>query len=144
MKIFLFISAVILLTSCVSLSPIVNFIDYSAYNDDGIFLTESNSVNFTYEPVGSVQVLLYSSYRQKEPVSKELAKERKMEDAIYGSSSTNLTVYQGATASDALNLAVNQAKKKGANAIINLKCDYFPAAKNAPSGWVVSGMAIRK
>lgn len=144
MKRLLFIFAVVLLTSCVSLSPIVNFIDYSAYNADGIFLTESNSVNFKYEPIGSVQVLLYSSFRQKEPVSKELAKERKMEDAIYGSSSTNRTVYQGATASEALNLAVSQAKNKGANAIINLKCDYFPASKNAPSGWIVSGMAVHK
>lgn len=45
-----------MLCSCVSLEQVTvtDVIDYSRFTKNGIFVTESNSVNFNYEPVGSV------------------------------------------------------------------------------------------
>lgn len=57
---------------------------------------------------------------------------------------SNSTVPKNATAQGAIGLAIEQAKEKGANAIINLKYEYIPSYKNAPYGWAVTGMAIKK
>ena len=140
-KLFLALS-VALLSSCVTYSPLVNFIDYSAYNDQGMFLTESNSVDFDYTPVGSINVLLYSGYVKQTP---EYLVEDKAVDAVYySSSSTGRSKYQDATIQEALRIVVDQAKHKGADAVINLHYEYISAFKNQPAGWYVSGMAVKR
>jgi hypothetical protein len=131
------------LTSCISITPVVSFVDYSQYSANGMFLTESNSVNFLYEPVGSINVLLYSGYTVD---NKQEASEVKKEkgDDIYYSPNPVATRFKGSTIQEALRLVVEQAKDRGANAIINLKCEYVPGYKYTPPGWHVSGMAIKK
>ncbi|MGV8136029.1 MAG: hypothetical protein AB2L20_12505 [Mangrovibacterium sp.] len=104
-KIFLALSIAIL-TSCVTYSPLVNFVDYSAYNNDGMFLTESNSVNFDYTPVGSINVLLYSGYVKQTP---EYRKEDKAVDAVYYSSASGRSNHQDATTQEALRIVVGKA-----------------------------------
>ena len=44
------------LASCVTVEQVThtNIIDYSRFTKNGIFVTESNTVNFDYEPLGSV------------------------------------------------------------------------------------------
>jgi hypothetical protein len=38
-----------------------SFIDYSYFTDKGIYVSESNSVNFDYTPMGSIDVWISSS-----------------------------------------------------------------------------------
>lgn len=57
---------------------------------------------------------------------------------------SNSTVHKNATVQEAIGIAIEQAKEKGANVIINLKYEYIPAYKNAPYGWDFTGMAIKK
>lgn len=54
---------IFLLASCapkISYTKSVGFVDYSVYQNKGIFLTESNSVNFEYDAIGSVTAVIYS------------------------------------------------------------------------------------
>lgn len=55
-KILSFGMLIALLSSCISLEQVTvtDVVDYSAFTKKGIFVTESNSVNFDYEPVGSI------------------------------------------------------------------------------------------
>lgn len=139
MKKILIILSIWFFASCATYSPVVNFLDYSAYTQEGIFLTESNSVSFRYEPVGSISVLLYSGYA----ISRQsMKKENKPEDDIYYNSPISSN-YQNATIQEALRLTVEKAKSQGADAVINLKYQYIQAFKNVPSGWYVSGMAVK-
>ncbi len=147
MKRILFFTAVVMLASCSTYTPMVNFIDYSGYTDQGMFLTESNSVSFDYQPVGSINVLLYSGFAKtnQQPASTETKKEKVLSDGVYysGNSAQSKGNYQTATIQEALRIAVQEAKSKGANGIINLSFEYVPYTKGSPSGWYVSGMAIK-
>lgn len=55
-KSVLLLTLVTLLSSCVSLEQITvtDVVDYSVFARRGIFVTESNSVNFDYKPLGSI------------------------------------------------------------------------------------------
>ena len=55
-KSVLFLTLVALLSSCVSLEQVTvtDVVDYSVFARRGIFVTESNSVNFDYKPLGSI------------------------------------------------------------------------------------------
>jgi len=147
MKRILFFTAVVMLASCSTYTPMVNFIDYSGYIDQGMFLTESNSVSFDYQPVGSINVLLYSGFAKtnQQPAPTETKKEKVLSDGVYysGNSAQSKGNYQTATIQEALRIAVQEAKSKGANGIINLSFEYVPYIKGSPSGWYVSGMAIK-
>ena len=54
---FLFnVTLSLLITSCVSLDQmtVTEVIDYSRFLKNGIYVTESNNVDFDYTPIGSV------------------------------------------------------------------------------------------
>lgn len=59
-KVYLLFSVMLLvLAACQSLpTPKSNMvvIDYAVLTNQGIFVTESNSVNFAYEPIGSISI----------------------------------------------------------------------------------------
>ena len=75
-----------MLTACVSRRPYTEdsyTISYSDHKD--IFITESNSVNFEYEPIGSVSATIGSGYKGRkfieateDEVIKKLCKESKL------------------------------------------------------------------
>lgn len=91
--------------------------DYSAFTNRGIFVTESNSVNFDYEPLGSVISITQSAL------------------SSFG--------FKGYIDVDkAFNEIATKIEAKGANGLINLKISYLEASK-ASIKMVVSGMAIR-
>lgn len=59
-KALLLFFCAIILSSCAIYLPapksIIGMVDYSGLINRGIFVTESNSVSFEYEPVGSIYV----------------------------------------------------------------------------------------
>ena len=133
----------LLLGSCSIYRPVINYIDYSSFAQQGVFLTESNSVSFEYQPLGSLQVLLYSGFIPKNGL-KEKNKSRIKEDGIYYQSTAISSNFKDATLTEALDMAVEIAKGNGANGIINLRYEYFPRIKSSPGGWQITGMVIKK
>lgn len=140
------IAATFLLTSCapkVLYTKYVGFVDYSAYQDKGMFLTESNSVNFEYNAIGSVTSVVYSG---KAIVSQS---EQIENNDIYGEHRTvqNKMGWKVASPEDALEAAVAQVASKGGDGLINIKITpttEIDASKTTRSGFLVTGMAIKR
>lgn len=149
MKKILFISLIaLLLSSCTTLKPpysrFSNTVDFSEYTRKGFFITESNSVSFNYDPLGSLTSVVQGGY---EVLGRETISSN---DEVYG---TNAKVTYGefisASIDDALEELYNSARELGADGIINFKLTYYPPEyeKNVLvrySSYVVSGMAIKR
>ncbi|MDE5800948.1 MAG: hypothetical protein K2H74_08015 [Paramuribaculum sp.] len=121
----------------------VRTIDYSKYSRAGIFLTESNSVSFTYEPIGSLNVLVLSGYGKTTTVTNKV----NSNDVIYGDltyqeSKTKTTDYITATPEKALDAAMAELKKLRADGIINLHIQYI--VNPGREGYQLTGMAIKR
>lgn len=137
-------------SSCKSTAPqftlYSSFVDYSNYAKDGFFFTESNSVNFNYEPIGSISSSAFSGWSD----GSVQVIERNYND-VYGES--NKVQYKKewkwADIHDAMDKAVADAKRMGGNGIINLKTQAiweFNSTLNQEilKGYNVSGMVIKK
>lgn len=91
--------------------------DYSAFTNRGIFVTESNSVNFDYEPLGSVISITQSAL-------------------------SSFSIKEYIDVDKAFNEIATKIEDKGANGLINMKISYLEAGRTSIK-MVVSGMAIR-
>lgn len=146
MKKFFIIALVsVILTGCSSSIPYVvdaSFIDYSVYSKNGVFLTESNSVNFEYEPVGSVSSTVFSGN------IKGVKKSSFIDEELYTKESTErCNKWKKADVRDAISQLVEVAKNQGANGIINLKIQPISektSENTYRTGFLVTGMAIKK
>lgn len=119
MKKLLFIAIIYcmaLFSSCFSAKSYIesSIIDYSRYMRNGFFITESNSVNFSYVPIGSVRTVYVKNLQARE----------------------NITVY------DIINTFVADSQEKGANGVINFHVDYTFDKNHQIIGIIISGMAI--
>ncbi|MGY4385678.1 uncharacterized protein YbjQ (UPF0145 family) [Pedobacter sp. UYP24] len=122
-------------------------LDYTEYQKQGFFLSESNSVSFSYEPIASVSAIQLSGYKVKGSGNKEVN-----DDAFQTGYVTPYTAvtkeFIKASKEGVLKQLVDEAKSKGANAIINLNFTAkFAVDKEGYSylqGWSSSGMAIKK
>lgn len=125
----------VLFVGCIPTQRITRVVtlDLTKYTKVGFFITEANSVNRDYEPIGLVSVYLESG--------KEVSVTKKDGgDPVYGQ---DIVIKKGkfidASLEEALEMMYSEACSKGANAIINLKYSY-----NATLGsWDVTGMAIK-
>lgn len=132
------------LTSCSVKIPYlrsVEFVDYASLSQEyGLFLSESNSVSFDYETIGSVSVTEKSGHKMG-------TYSKKYNDDIYdtsGNKKIKMGDYIPATSGSALRLACEQAVLRGGNGIVNIKIVYIPATKTSMPGYHVSGMIIKK
>jgi uncharacterized protein YbjQ (UPF0145 family) len=147
-KIISFCVVLLLVTSCTTYKiPYRRYsgtIDFSAYAQKGFFITESNSVSFSYEPLGSITSVVSSGY---EILNLENLKSN---DDIYGSyKKIKYGKMIDASVNDALDELYNSALRLGADGIINFRSEYVPSLYNkavliTPDSYVVSGMAIRR
>lgn len=119
-------------------------IDFSVYSQKGFFITESNSVSFSYESVGSISAVVSSGYEVLNSENLEST------DDVYGSSK-KIKYGKMITASvnDALDELYNSAVSLGADGIINFRSEYVPASYDksvltTPDSYIVSGMGIRR
>lgn len=146
-KILFLVLASALFTSCAIKHPYLRYssaIDFSKITRTGFFITESNSVSFPYDPVGSISAAVESGY--------EILGERNLSrDDIYGSSKKfKYGAYKNAEVEDAISELIESARKMGADAIINLQIVYNAPISNkygvilSPSSYVVSGMAVKR
>lgn len=118
------------------------YIDYQEAGQGKVFITEANSVNFEYVPLGSILVEETSGVVKVTVPTTE--KDRNF-DTLYGPGSTTKTVssYSKATAQTALNYAAQEAVRLGGDGIINLR---LTSTNDGKGGSVVSvsGMVIKR
>ncbi len=143
-KTFFILSAVLALffTSCTSSvqylsSEYISIFDYWYLQQRDIFVSESNSVNFAYESIGSVVIEVRSGGTQTV-------------NMINGrESGQDLSTIQQKAREEVIMRLYDELKSLGANGIINVKVDVLPpvpAGKNIYSGpgYSITGMAIKK
>ena len=132
----------LLLTSCAStFTHATYYIDYKDAGQGKLFITESNSVSFDYEPLGSILVEeIPGAVKVSVPISD---KERRNHDDLYTSSSKTVTSYSQATAQTALNYAAQKCIEIGGDGLINVKLNsYMDDHKRRVVQ--VSGMVIKR
>lgn len=105
------------LASCVSVQQYTttNIIDYSEFAKQGIFVSESNSVSFDYQPLGSVVSITQGG--------------------------STLFYSQRIDANEAFKEIASKVKSVGGNGLINFKFNVMTTKSS--SLMTVSGMAIR-
>ena len=115
-KILFGFGLMMLLSGCFSsyksTSSIVKYV-----TNNNFFMSESNSVSFDYQPIGSVRSLVTSGYERNKFIK--------------------------VTPEEALQVLYMEAEKNGANGIINLKIEYH-YSKGTIEAVSASGMAIKR
>ena len=144
-KILMICFLAVMLASCQTYLPspvyIPGGVDYSALTDRGIFVTESNSVSFDYEPIGSVYVNAYGGWVRKDGKPRE--DDSKEDYYILGSSSKK--VYQLPSYEECFIRLAEKLNEMGANGIINLKFNWSKSVFDQTiDNLYISGMAIKK
>lgn len=133
-------------TSCVSLLPkphsYSSCIDYGYLSQQGVFITESNSVSFDYQPLGSLYVECTGGWDKK----RAKLENSEMED-IYMEDAKNNS-YVPATIEEAFDLALAELDRLKGNGIINFKIstvtEYLPSYKISVNKIILTGMCIKK
>ena len=159
MKRLIFIAVTItLLHGCmIPYVVISSSIDYKKYSDAGFFITESNSVNFEYDPISSVYSFANSGYikgNSKSPINKN--------DDLYGNYEDRSDLdkserksrkevrnkFISASPEDALHGLYVRAVESGADGIINLKIQPvlsgFKYMSKPIYNYTATGMAIKR
>ncbi len=147
-KVLLLIVSVCMFTSCATYQPapksFVGIIDYSVLTSKGIFVTESNSVNFDYQAIGSVIAEETGGWV---PKSSAKQKPASAADDYYVSSSSKKN-YIAPDIQVAFDNIAEHLLSLRANGIINLKIttssEIDLVSKLSVDKIIVSGMAIRK
>lgn len=142
-KILLLIALSAIVCSCATVdfrTPYVKshgVIDYSDYLSKGFFITESNSVNFDYEPIGSVTSVVKSGWEVLNQTKQRVTSV----DDVYGSynrSKVKYGDYVSATLEDAIEDLYSAAIALGANGVINFR------VTSTEGEYVASGMLIKR
>ncbi len=161
-KFIILLSAFILvsLSGCKISQPVTWFqngvysVDYFKAGLNGkVFITESNSVNFEYDPVGSITVEQKSGYLDSGKSEKVQILGEKG-DPIYGNSDKMETKtkrkkgeWKSATYESVLEEASRAALEMGGDAIINLKLERaIDYVANSPVGShpYITGMVVKR
>jgi hypothetical protein len=116
-----------LLSGCAMMAPSAPYaycstIDYTTLTDKGIFVTESNSVNFDYKSIESITAESVSGWSKKKGDYQR----------------------EECSAKEAFDLIVEELQSIEADGLINLKFEYIPKTERTESKVIVSGMAIKK
>ena len=147
-KILLLTITSFVLFGCSSLRPpamlLSTSLDFAEYQKEGFFITESNSVNFDYTPIGSVSGINVAGYKMAGTTLKVYSDDvfRTENKSFVQTTSEFIPATQKAVLAE----MVKKAKEIGANSIINLNIKYFSHSdgKTSRAGYEGSGMAIKK
>lgn len=138
---FVLLFTVIVCTSCQTFvyNQEAHYLDYSFFKERNVFVTETNTVSFPYESLGSICVVINSGKVYKSSDDKDSYKPLYQRDGSF----------KWATLEDAYQLVYDLAKDKGANGILGLKVEYLKADKfsgkgRSNNGYMITGMAIKK
>ena len=159
MKKVLFVAVILsTLTSCAAYLPtpktVVDVTDYSVFHENGIYVTESNSVSFDYKSIGHISVEAYGGWVDKKTTSKDkLEAKRYNNDDYYDSPSSSSPFrsrkYVLPNIDDAISIFIDKVKASKGNGVINFKIENEMVPdiidkKILLHKIIVSGMAIEK
>jgi hypothetical protein len=147
---FLLASIIVLMSSCVTVhlpKPYtkIRMVDYSWLTEQGIFVTESNSVSFEYETVGSVHIEASSGF---EPQNKDKhVTEIDRGDGIYTTYlvdgwSKSKWDYIPVSLENMFGELAYTLKENGADGIVNFKISYDHIGQRDIAH--ITGMAIKR
>lgn len=144
-KVLFFAICAFILTGCSSsirYSESVDYVDYNEYLNEGIFITESNSVNFAHTPLGSISVEIIDGF--KKGVRNSKFKYADMNGQQHNTE--EFEYWSTGSYSHALRLAIEEVKKKGGNGLINLNISVSTQLidKEYRTVYSLTGMAINK
>ena len=130
----------------------VFMLDYSILTKRGIFVTESNSVGFDYETIGSVYLDSHGGWLKKSSSEKSEKKKRVVTQDDYFLENEGRPInygkyeYTDPSLYDAMMTLGDFLKGMGANGIINLKIDVIPENAENPdqNKLIITGMAVRR
>ena len=123
----------------------MSYIDYNTVSQQyGVFITESNSVGFDYQPIGSISLMERSGNEVK-------SSESEAKDGVYSKSFITTVKYGDwidASIDELLKIACQKAIEQGGNGIINMKIEYLPSTvvNNVvySEGYRITGMIIKR
>lgn len=146
-KLLFLVVSVFMFSSCAVYKPapksFIGVVDYSTLTQQGIFVTESNSVSFDYEPIGSIVAEETGGwvYKNGKPMNQD-----PKDDYYIGSSSKK--IYQAPDVQVAFANLASRLKEINANGIVNLKVvstmEIDLVSKLSVQKITVTGMAIHK
>ena len=127
-------------------------LDYSILTKRGIFVTESNSVGFDYETIGSVYLDSHGGWLKRSGNEKKEKRKREVTHDDYFLENKGRTMHYGKyeytdpSLYDAMMTLGNFLKDMGANGIINFSIDVIPESTENPerNKLIITGMAIKK
>mgnify|MGYP005878621111 CR=1 FL=1 len=157
-KLLVLIFALLSLVACTTVKlpiPVSSsgFIDYLPLTSRGIYVTESNSVSFDYEAIGSIYVTENGGWvrtsKDKNIKEEKRKKHLNVEDDSYytpenSEISSGKSTYISPDVVIAMENMAQELKKTGANGIINLKIEYTREGVLNIEKITISGMAIKK
>lgn len=125
-----------------------SILDYSQYTKKGFFITQANSVNFDYTPIGSISAKVEGGYE----VLNIDAIKVSGDDIYTRQPETKVKVKYGkyikATPENTIDELYNRAIQNKANGIIGLQIkpitNYSQQYGNVVTGYFVTGMVIKK
>ena len=134
----------LLVCSCApKFSQSAYYVDYRPAYNMGVFVSESNSVSFDYEPIASLMV---NEYNGEVTTEKRSYSYQKGED-IYGEPDIKVekkTNWRSANFSSALTFAAQQCLDMGGDGLINLNFEPIKDKDGVVVGVTVSGMVIHR
>lgn len=138
---FAFVLSMVMCSGCQTFEYCqkVNYLDYTYFKERDFFVTETNTVSFPYESLGSISVVVRSGKVYKQSGDEESYK------PIYQRSAS----FKYATIGDIYKLVYNSVTEKGGNGILGFKIDYllpnkFSGKNKSNDGYMITGMAIKK
>lgn len=147
-KLLLYSTFIVLLSGCATVRPVPKsiaiVIDYSILTNKGIFVTESNSVSFDYEAVGSVFIEETGGWIDK---NVKMSSNNQNDDSYYNPSGGS-KIYESPSLQMSFNNLADKLESIGANGIINLNITSSSELNRAYNVYVekitITGMAIKK
>lgn len=130
---------VVLLSSCGTTQrhyKSTNFLDYSKFNKNGIFVTESNNAPFDYETIGRVFITELSGYKRGKEVESKIQdpySEKKYEETYIKVDYTNMC-----------NEMCDKAKSIGGDGIISFSIIEIPPTAQNGLGLKLTGVVIKR
>ncbi len=145
---FTIVSLLVMMTSCLPKHAVyVGLLDYRpAAELYGVQMTESDAVNFDYEPIGSLIVIEQSGQVEvkKISVNNDYTPKKQVDDDLYGSpSSTSKKSYANATSESIIKYMAQAAKDAGGDYVLNLNIQRDPTSKKGYT-LIATGMVVKR
>jgi len=143
-KLLILAVAVIVASSCSVLTHqryvSTMFLDFQPYTEAGFFISP-NPYTGEFSPIGEISITVQPALM---PKTKVIRGSGEYTDGLYAQKSNANVVQEDIPASELVEMAVREAKARGANGISNFKCIVVTGADPIePRHYEISGFAIK-